>query len=90
MTTGPRKLQDLKNREDDSKSLWKLPNEQYVIVSRIIAIDHGSWETIIFESDSTGTIRGNSLYENRTYESHSQSINNLMQDSSSNEYLQQA
>jgi len=80
MTTGPRKLQDLKNREDDSKSLWKLPSGQHVIVSRILAFDHKGWETMIFKCNSTGEDWKSSIYETRRFETHSQSINNLMKD----------
>lgn len=81
MTTGPQKLRDLANYEDDTKSLWKLPNGRHVIVSRIIACDHGGWETMIFPCDETGYNRtGGSIYETRYFESHSQSITNLLKD----------
>ena len=81
MTTGPQKLQDLSNHEDNSKSLWKLPSGQHVVVSRVLAMDHGGWETMIFRSDNQGKVKNfQELYGTRRFESHSQSNNNLMKE----------
>ncbi len=76
MTTEPQKL---KNLNDGSKSLWKLPDGQHVVVSRIPLFDH--WETMIFSSNNKGEVEDyTDLYCSRNYEDHEDSIKNYLGD----------
>ena len=76
MTTEPQKL---KNLNDGSKSLWKLPDGQHVVVSRIPLFDH--WETMIFHSNETGKVDNfRDLYCTHNYETHEDSIKNYLED----------
>ena len=72
---GPQKIQDLNNNRGTEQSLWKLNNGSYVVVSRILAFDHGGWETMIFHATARGEISTYSeLYTSREYETHAESM----------------
>ena len=49
-------IKELEPRHDSQTlCLYKI-NEEYYIVSRVIAFDHKEWETMIFQSNKTGDI----------------------------------
>ena len=67
MNNEPKKLDVLFTEGEATQELWELPNNTntppYVVVSQVIAQDHGGWETMIFESDPEGNIESfNDLY----------------------------
>ena len=50
-------------------------NDRYYVVSRVIAEDHGGWETMIFNSSKDGEITNwGEIYEHRGYETIGESI----------------
>ncbi len=75
------KVRDLAVDTENShtQSLWHSKKTGHVVVSRVIAMDHGGWETMIFSSDSKGNITDYlELYVYRGYESHKKSIENFL------------
>ena len=75
------KVRDLAGNAEHShtKSLWHSKKTGHLVVSRVIAMDHGGWETMIFPSDSKGNVTDYlELYVHRGYESHEESVENFL------------
>lgn len=82
LQNGPQKIRDVLSDKagKQTQSLW-LVDTEYYLVSRVIALDHGGWETMIFRSDKEGeVIDWGEVYGTRQYESHSKSIKNWQLD----------
>jgi hypothetical protein len=74
----PLRLTYLKNGDNASQSLWQI-EDNYVVVSRIIAFNRGGWETLIFKSDIFGNIEDyTDLYCSYKYETHEKSMANYI------------
>ena len=76
----PELIKQLENQENGerTKSLWRMPDNKFVVVSRIV--DYNTpreWESVVFTANPQGKIQfGKTLYEAKGYETHAASVEN--------------
>jgi hypothetical protein len=81
MKTFVNKLNLKADLADKERQELHMIDGNYYVISRIIAPDHGEWETMIFNSDKDGEIQGwGELYSYRGMEPFEETIRKFQED----------